>query len=346
MRSPRSHTRRVVSLPSSLSCRPSTNQSSRTGAAVASSSAVSVVSPTRVRAVAASGAGRSATRWKPSLSRCRSAHSSSRRDGQPAPDVVIAPSSRTRAARPGAWASTMRAAVSSHCAYPDRSAPARPSRTRSVSRCSNSVAPAAMRRSRCSIRSARRRAAAPSSPAAPSPAPAPCAPAYEAASRSARSRRPVSHSAAHGGASASGTGSPVAQSNSRLSACLHGNLRLGQLHRYAGPERSITVWYGLLPLPEHSPHSAPSRTPVPDHGAGDDSLPPAFCDAASGASASTCSAVHRSPCQFMSTTLGHPTDNRADLLFPQPERDCQRGGAWWMTSPAEAAGRAGEEGDL
>ena len=51
---------------------------------------------------------------------------------------------------------------------------------------------------------------------------------------------------------------------------------------------STTVWYGLLPLPLHSPHTAPSSVlPASDHGPAAPSLLPALRDAASGASAST-----------------------------------------------------------
>ncbi len=66
------------------------------------------------------------------------------------------PNSRTRPASPGAWASTMRAAVSSHRPCPNRPAAARPPRSRSVSRCSNSRAPEVIR---AALRSALRRAA-------------------------------------------------------------------------------------------------------------------------------------------------------------------------------------------
>ncbi|CAM5654288.1 hypothetical protein SGRIM128S_09352 [Streptomyces griseomycini] len=81
---------------------------------------------------------------------------------------------------------------------------------------------------------------------------------------------------------------------------MHGNLRLGQLHVYAGPEASATsttVRYGSLPLPLHSPHTAPSsELPASDHGPAAPSSLPALRDAVSGASASTWSAVQRTPC--------------------------------------------------
>ena len=65
----------------------------------------------------------------------------------------------------------------------------------------------------------------------------------------------AAHAAAKSaGSSASGTPS-AAQSSSRPSACLQGNFRLGQLHRYAGPSRSTTVWYGREPLPRQSPQT-------------------------------------------------------------------------------------------
>ena len=75
------------------------------------------------------------------------------------------------------------------------------------------------------------------------------------------------------------------------------NFRLGQLHRYAGPGRSTTVWYGVEPLPRQRPQTSVSWTPVPAHGAGVASDRPAPCDHTSGASASTCSAVQRVPTQ-------------------------------------------------
>ncbi|GHF67832.1 hypothetical protein GCM10018787_15310 [Streptomyces thermodiastaticus] len=81
---------------------------------------------------------------------------------------------------------------------------------------------------------------------------------------------------------------------------MHGILRLGHVHEYAGPAASpmsATVRYGVLPLPLHSPHTAPSfELPVSDHGPAVPSLLPALRDAASGASASTWSALQRTPC--------------------------------------------------
>ncbi len=75
---------------------------------------------------------------------------------------------------------------------------------------------------------------------------------------------------------------------------MQGNFRLGQEQWYAGPVRSTTVRYGALPLPSHRPHTAPAPSPpVPDHGPAVPSLPPAVRDAASGASASTCSTDQR-----------------------------------------------------
>lgn len=120
----------------------------------------------------------------------------------------------------------MRAAVSSHSPYPACSAEARPVRSRSVSRCSNSPAPAVIRSAR---RSARRRAASGSAAAGEPDAPA-------ARFSSVRFRRPASHSSAQPGACPDGTApSSPAHNSSSPSACLHGNLRLGQLHLYAGP---------------------------------------------------------------------------------------------------------------
>lgn len=124
-------------------------------------------------------------------SRWSSAHSSSSRTGQPGPEAGIAPSSRTRPARPGACASTMRAAVSSHSPYPDCSAAASPPRSRSVRRCSNSWAPPPIR---SALRSARRRAA--SGSAGPPPGASSLA--------RTRARRPVSHSSAQPGGSPHG----------------------------------------------------------------------------------------------------------------------------------------------
>ncbi len=105
---PYSQIRRATILPSGVSYCASTDQWSRTGGPSADAG-----SPTLVRTVAASGSG---SRSRPShavSSRWSRPHSSSSRTGPPGPDPVIAPNSRTRAARPGAWASTMRAAVSS-----------------------------------------------------------------------------------------------------------------------------------------------------------------------------------------------------------------------------------------
>ncbi len=200
----------------------------------------------------------------------------------------------------------MRAAVSSHSSYPACSAGARPPRNRSARRRSSSVAPAVTRSAR---RAARRRAASGSADPDAELPPA-SVPLF-----SARLRLPASHcSAQSGGSATAGTApSPSTHSSSSPSACLHGNFRLGQLHLYAGPvasARSTTVWYGLLPLPLQSPHTVPSPLPAPDHGPAAPSLLPALRDAASGASASTCSAVQRTPCSVMPTTVGPATDNR------------------------------------
>ncbi|GAA2941137.1 hypothetical protein GCM10010446_27970 [Streptomyces enissocaesilis] len=80
---------------------------------------------------------------------------------------------------------------------------------------------------------------------------------------------------------------------------MHGNFRLGQLHMKAGPAPAVstTVRWGMLPLPLHSPHTAPEPLlPASDHGPAVPSLLPALRDASSGAKASTCSAVQRTPC--------------------------------------------------
>ena len=105
--------------------------------------------------------------------------------------------------------------------------------------------------------------------------------------------RAVSHSDAYAlGASCSGT-CPADHSSSNPSACLHGNFRLGHVHRNAGSDRSTTVWYGVRPDPAHDPQTAHGLAwaPVPVHGPGLESLRPAATDDASGASASTCSAL-------------------------------------------------------
>lgn len=164
-----------------------------------------------------------------------------------------------------------------------------PPRSRSASRSSNSCAPPVIRSAR---RSARRRAA--SGSAGPADG-TPSAPARFSACSTERLRRPSSHSPAQSGTSPAGRAdSPDAQTSSSPSACLHGNFRLGQLHLYAGPVMSITVRYGLLPLPLHCPHTAPEPShPPPDHGAAEPSLLPALRDASSGARASTCSTVQR-----------------------------------------------------
>ncbi|GAA2785166.1 hypothetical protein GCM10019017_32790 [Streptomyces showdoensis] len=270
--SPCSQMRRVVSLPSAASYCARTSQRSRS--AVPSGGAVS---PTLVRTVAASGPGSRSADSQARSRRWVSAHSSRSRTGQPGPEPGIVPSSRTRPASPGACASTMRAAVSSHSPGPDRSAAARPPRSRSASRCSNSCAPAVIRAAR---RSARRRAA--SGSAGPESAAVPAA--------SARPRRAASHSSAQSGAAACPGPAgrpPSAQSSSSPSACLHGNFRLGQLQWYAGPVVSTTVRYGVLPLPLHRPQTAPRPPPAPDHGPAVPSLLPALREASSGASAST-----------------------------------------------------------
>lgn len=110
---PCSQMRRATILPSGVSYWARTSQWSRTGGPSAEA-----VSPTRVRTVAASGSGSRAIPSHALSSRCSSAHSSSSRAGQPGPDAGMEPNSRTREASPGAWASTMRAAVSSQSPYP------------------------------------------------------------------------------------------------------------------------------------------------------------------------------------------------------------------------------------
>lgn len=93
---------------------------------------------------------------------------------------------------------------------------------------------------------------------------------------------------------------------------MHGNLRLGQPHLKAGPAVSTTAWYGVPPLPAHNPHTAVPEDPVPDQRAAVASAVPALRDDASGASARTWSAVHRSArcpsIPSMATTLRAGTD--------------------------------------
>ena len=157
---PYSQMRRVVRRLSAVSYWARTSQWSRTGGPSAEPG-----SPIRERTVAAS-AVRQPLAAQPRPSR---ADGAARTPPAAAPasrarSAGIAPNSRTRAASPGAWASTMRAAVSSHSPYPACSAAARPPRSRSASRCSSSVAPAVIRSAR---RSARRRAASGSARRAP-----------------------------------------------------------------------------------------------------------------------------------------------------------------------------------
>ena len=80
-----------------------------------------------------------------------------------------------------------------------------------------------------------------------------------------------------------------AYNNNNPMPCLHGNFRLGQLHLKATFTISTCVWYGLLPLPWHSPQSASSFTPLLTHLAGFDNSFPDFLEDSSGARASTCS---------------------------------------------------------
>ena len=89
---------------------------------------------------------------------------------------------------------------------------------------------------------------------------------------------------------------PSDQSSSKASTCLHGNFRLGQEHRYAGPDRSTTARYGAEALPRHSPHtaSAPAAAPVTGQARPDASDWAVRCDGTSGARASTRSRSQRS----------------------------------------------------
>jgi hypothetical protein len=128
--------------------------------------------------------------------------------------------------------------------------------------------------------------------------PSPRTPLGLALAARARSQLPAQSG---GPASSSGT-EPCDQSSSRASTCLHGNFRLGQEHRYAGPDRSATARYGAEALPRHSPHTAPApgaarvagQAPVADQARADASDWAARCDGASGARASTRSRSQRS----------------------------------------------------
>src|SRR6476619_1642138 len=113
-----------------------------------------------------------------------------------------------------------------------------------------------------------------------------------------------------GGPAASSGTEPSDQSSSRASTCLHGNFRLGQEHRYAGPVRSTTARYGAAALPRHSPHtaSASAAAPVAVQARPDASDWAVRCDGASGARASTRSRSQRSATL---ETLASGTDIRS-----------------------------------
>src|SRR5262249_31451931 len=94
-----------------------------------------------------------------------------------------------------------------------------------------------------------------------------------------------------GGSDAGSAAGDRAASSSSPSACLHGIFRLGHEQRNAGPLRSACAWYGLDPEPWHSPQSACPLCPRPDQRCSLATARPAPREPASGASATTCSAV-------------------------------------------------------
>jgi len=81
---------------------------------------------------------------------------------------------------------------------------------------------------------------------------------------------------------------------SRPTACLQGNLRLGQEHLYAGEAGAMLTLYGVLPDPWQAPHRRLPWKPMSDQGPGFASLRPAVADDESGAAASMRSTVHSS----------------------------------------------------
>ena len=224
--------RRVVSRSSAVSYCASTSQRPRI-VGPASNSAVSTVKPTRARTSPASGPGSRSTAEEAAGQQMQQgasppASATASRPPRRPPPPTPAPARRARAParRPCG------PAISSHCWYPARSAPASPPRSRSVSRCSNSAAPA-LHPHRPPLGPPLGRLRVGGTGGGPPRRPRGRAPL-------AFCRRAASHCSAQSGAPPRADRhrpSPSAQSSSSPSACLQGNFRLGQLHRYAGPVR-------------------------------------------------------------------------------------------------------------
>ena len=178
-------------------------------------------------------------RDQPSLARCSSATSRSSVAGQRSPNVVTPSKRATRLARPGAWASTSRAAGFSQKLEGFPGSVANPDRTRSSSHTPSSSRPAVTLASReatlFAAAAAAFSAAAGSSGASAGTGLAACFCSF--------STRLASHSVVQaGGAFSAIAPGCCARIRNRPSPCLHGNLRLGHEHLKAGPLKSIDVW--------------------------------------------------------------------------------------------------------
>ena len=237
---PHSQKSRAVTRPSSRSRVPTTaHRSSTPGAARTSSEGT--VRPISRRAQATRSAGRCSRPAQARASRWMAPSSEASSPSQSGSLSSRVASSPRRAATPGAWASTMRAARRRRAVLRLSPVATRPWSIWSRIQRSRSARPSV---TRCSRRAARARAALARLAAvagSASGAGAGAVPAARSAALAARSARRSAHWRANSTGSP-GAAAPSHHRCSRPTACLQGNLRDGQEQRKAEAARSAQTW--------------------------------------------------------------------------------------------------------
>ena len=233
---PHSQKSRAVTRPSSRSRVPITaHRSSTPGAARTSSEGT--VRPISRRAQATRSAGRCSRPAQARASRWMEPSSEVSARSQSGPWSFRSASAPRRAAIPGAWASTMRAARRRRAVLRLSLVVTRPWSIWSRIQRSRSARPSV---TRCSRRAARARAAL-ARLAAVAGSASGAVPAARSAALAARAARRSAHSRANS-AGCAGAAAPSHHRCSRPTACLQGNLRDGQEQRKAGAARSAQTW--------------------------------------------------------------------------------------------------------
>ena len=233
---PHSQKSRAVTRPSSRSRVPITaHRSSTPGAARTSSEGT--VRPISRRAQATRSAGRCSRPAQARASRWMAPSPEASARSQSGPSSSRSASSPRRAAIPGAWASTMRAARRRRAVLRLSLVVTRPWSIWSRIQRSRSARPSV---TRCSRRAARARAAL-ARLAAVAGSASGAVPAARSAALAARSARRSAHWRANSTGSP-GAAAPSHHRCSRPTACLQGNLRDGQEQRKAGAARSAQTW--------------------------------------------------------------------------------------------------------